>query len=134
LSRKRPGDRPRFGPNAAGWEFVAVAKKNRRRPAAGPTESQVSVAVTVAWMLSVLTTLACASVAAIVWLVARNRAGNESALVFVGLMHFSAIVTGATSLLLLGVMLKVRREPPPLGLVVFSVILAGLPIAAALLD
>jgi hypothetical protein len=111
-----------------------VARKKRRRPDAAQGETQVSVAATVAWLLSVLTTLVCGSVAAAVWLAVRNRADNESALIFVGLLHFSAIVTSVTSLALLAVVLKVRREPPPPSLVIGCVIVSALPILAVFLD
>ena len=112
-----------------------MAKKKRRRPpAAAPAESPVSMAVTVAWMLSVMTTLVLAIVAALIWLVAKDRADNQTALTFARLLHFSAIVTAFISLAMLPVVLKVRREPPPLSVAVFAVIVAALPIVAAFLD
>ena len=105
-------------------------QKRNRKPPAGPPESRVSVFVTVAWTLSVMTTLVCAGVALLVWLSVRSRGDNETALLFAGLLHFSAVVTGFASLFLLPVVFKVRPEPPPLGLVVGGVVIAVLPIAA----
>lgn len=111
-----------------------MAKRRRKqRPPAAPPESQASVFVTVGWSLSVITTLACASIALAVWLVVRDRADNETPLLFVRLMHFSSIVTGFFSLFLLPVVLKVRPEPPPASLVALAAAIAALPILAALL-
>jgi hypothetical protein len=89
--------------------------------------------VTVGWMLSVMTTLVCAVVAALVWLVMRERAEAASAMVLVRLLHFSAVVTACISLALLPVVIKIRREPPPVSLVLFAAIVAALPILAAFL-
>jgi hypothetical protein len=108
-----------------------VKKKKRRPPA--PSESQASIVVTVGWMLSVMTTLVCAAVALLVWLVVRERPDSGSAMVLVRLLHFSAVVTACVSLALLPAVIKIRREPPPLSLVVFSAMVAALPILAALL-
>ena len=111
-----------------------ASKKRRQQAAAGPNESPASVAVTVAWMMAVITTLICASVSAGLWMIFQGRTDNPSALVFVGLLHFGSIVTGAVSLLLLPVVLKIHRQRPPVGLVVFAAIVGALPIAALLLN
>ncbi len=113
----------------------AVSKKKRRQPAvpAGPSETQASIVVTVAWTMTVMTTLVCAAAAAILWLVARERVNNRDLMLLVYLLHFSAIVTACVSLALLPVMLKVRRVPPPPSLIVVAVGIAALPILAALL-
>ncbi len=108
-----------------------MAKKTHARPTAEkPAEAPASVAVTVAWLLSNVTTLVCAGVAGLAWLAARGREGNESVLLFAQFLHFSAIVAGCLSLMLLAAVLKIREDPPPLPLVVVSVIVAALPIVA----
>lgn len=108
-----------------------VKKKRQRRRPAGPPEIPVSVFLTVGWTLSVLTTVACSATSLLVWLVAKDRAGDDAALTFARLMHFSSVVTGLVSLLLLPIVLKVRREPPPLGFVLFAMVAAVMPILAA---
>jgi hypothetical protein len=111
----------------------SVAKKNRRpRPAQdSPLGSPVDV-VTVGWMLSVTTTLVCAGIAAIVWLFVHGRPNNEFAMLLVRYLHFSAVVTAVVSLALLAAVLKMRREAPPSIIVAVAVIVASLPILAAL--
>jgi hypothetical protein len=111
-----------------------LAKKQRRRKvASGPAESRVAEVATVAWMLSAMTTLLCASTAAIVWLAVHDREGHPTAVLFGRMLHFSAIVTAVVSLALVGVVIKIRRVPPPASITIFAVIVAVLPILAAFL-
>lgn len=86
----------------------------------------------VGWMLSVTTTLVCASMAVVIWLVVHGQAGNDLAMLLVRYLHFSSIVTALISLGLLVAVLKLRREPPPQSIVAAAVIIAALPIAAAI--
>ncbi len=84
------------------------------------------------WMLSVTTTLVCAAMAVVIWLVVRGHEGNDLAMLLVRYLHFSSIVTALISLGLLMAVLKLRREPPPQSIVVTAVIISILPIAAAI--
>ena len=76
-------------------------------------ESRAVESATVAWMLAVVTTLVCATVASIAWLVVGRREDSNQMLLLVHYLHFSSIVTGIVSLVLLGVVLKraIRRRP-----------------------
>lgn len=85
------------------------------------------------WMMSVVTTLVCGGVAALVRLALQIRPGNDYALLFARLLHFGAFVTAIISLILLGVVLKVRSEPPPPVVTWFSLAVALVVIAAAFL-
>jgi len=107
---------------------AVVARKNRgKRPPGRPVESQA------AWTLCVMTTVIFSGLAAVGWLAVRNRPDNGTMLAFVELLHFSSVVTGLVSLLLLPLVFKVRREPPPPAFVAFAIIVAALPILAVLL-
>ena len=75
----------------------------------------------VGWMLSVTTTLVCASMAVVIWLVVHGQAGNDLAMLLVRYLHFSSIVTALISLGLLVAVLKLRREPPPQSIVAAAV-------------
>ena len=110
-----------------------MAKKKRRQPPSIPPESPASLFITIGWTLSVLMTLGCSLAAALIWLVVKDRPSDDTSLLFVRLLHFSAIVTGFVSLVLLPIVLKVRREPPPRSFVVFAILVAALPMLAALL-
>ncbi len=114
-----------------------MPKKKRRLerpnmpPGSRPVESRPAEAITVAWMLSVMTTLMCAGMAGMVWLFLHDHSGNETAMLLVGYLHFSSFVTAIVSLALLGPVLKMRRAAPPLSIVALAVIAAALPILAA---
>ena len=84
-------------------------------------------------MLTVMTTLFCASGAAIVWLFARGHDEAKQAMVLVHLLHFSSLVASVISLVLLPIVLKTRHAAPPPSITTFAVIVAVLPILAALL-
>lgn len=85
------------------------------------------------WMMSVMTTVVC-GVAALVLLTAGNRAGTDYPQLFGRVLHFSAFVSAVVSLVLLGVVLKVRSEPPPTAVTWFAVVVALLTIGAAFLQ
>jgi hypothetical protein len=110
-----------------------MAKKKKKRPAPVVSpESPASIAVTVSWMLAVMTTLVCSAMALLVWLVVRERADNAVGLMFAGYLHFAAVATAFVSLALLPAVYKVRRDPPPTSIVLFALLAAALPIVAAL--
>ena len=81
-------------------------------------------------MLTVMTTLLCASGAVAMWLFVRVY-DSKQAEVLMHLLHFSSIATAVLSLVLLGVVLKTRQEAPPPSITVFAVVVAALPILAA---
>jgi hypothetical protein len=105
----------------------------RRRHREQPTESRGVEAVTVLWMMSVMTTVVCGGVAALVLAVVGDRAGADYPRLFGRLLHFAAFVSATVSLVLLGVVLKVRSEPPPAAVTWFSVVVALLAIGMAFL-
>jgi len=99
-------------------------KQNERRP---------GDIITVAWMVSVMATTACGGVALLLWSLAQIRPVGPGALLFAALLHFSALVSAIVSLVLLGVVLKVRNEPPPAPVTYFAVAAALATILAAFL-
>lgn len=111
-----------------------MARKKQRglRPVKASAESRLSEVSTVGWMLSVMTALVCQLVALTVWAVFQGRADSERALIFVRYLHFSAIVMGLTSLGLVAVVLKVRRQAPPRSILIFAVVVALAPLVALL--
>ena len=92
---------------------LALANK-RRRPQStpGPRETRAAEAATIAWMLTVMTTLLCASGSAVTWVLVRSPDAKQ-AIVLIHLLHFSSITTAVISLGLLPVVLKTRHEAPP---------------------
>jgi membrane protein YdbS with pleckstrin-like domain len=110
-----------------------VAKKKRRRQPPSPVNSRPTEVLTVAWMLSVTTTLVCSSMAATVWLFVHEKPSNEFGMLLVRYLHFSSVITALISLALLVAVMKMRREAPPHSIVAAALIIAALPILAAML-
>ncbi len=98
-----------------------------------PPESRGAEAITVIWMMSVMTTVLCGLVAAAVLLAAADQPGADRPRLFGRLLHFSAFVSATVSLVLLAVVLKFRAQPPPPAVTWFAVIVALLVIGAAFL-
>lgn len=125
------------GPLAGTRKSRTLAKKKRHSKvpsgsvSSRAVESRSAETVTVAWMMSVMMTLFCGGAAALVWLAVQDPESHPNAVLFGRLLHFSAIVTALTSLVLAGVALKIRRLPPPKSVTIVAVILAVLPILAA---
>lgn len=91
-------------------------------------ESRSIEALTVGWMLTVFTALACE----LGFVVTRWLAGGDeesSWAVLMALLLFASTVIGLFVLLLTPVVVKSRREPPPRGIVIFSVVVGAAPLA-----
>jgi hypothetical protein len=118
-----------------------MSKRNKRgqprptRPEPGDkasAESRTSDAVTVCWTVSVTTLLMCNLAAAAAQLYARGNPAARGALMLGELLLLAGVVIGIASLLMLPVVYRVRRVPPPQGLVVFAVCLAVAPVLAVI--
>lgn len=97
------------------------------------TETRGADGLTVAWMMSVMTTVLCGVVGGTVVLATRGRAGAEGARTFGALLHFGAFVAAVVSLILLACVLKYRRQAPPQSIIWFAVIAAFVAIATTFL-
>ena len=95
-------------------------------------ETRTADAMTVAWTVSVTTVLLCdlACVAATFYVNANPEA--KRMLILQALLLFAGGVVGIVSLALLPIVYRVRSVPPPRGLVVFGVCVAGAPLLALL--
>jgi hypothetical protein len=108
-------------------------KKNKLSAAPPPVaEEQSTEIVTVCWTLSVVMALVFDLGAALARLYVRQNPENEMAAMFSGLVFFSAAVVGVVSLALLPIVLKLRREPPPRGFVMFAIAVGVAPLGMAL--
>jgi len=115
-----------------------VAKKQQKtntraaKPALDPAETRASVAITVAWMVSLTMTLVsvvCTLLAS--WYVAAHPDSQRMPL-FKDLMLSGGALVGLLSLVLLVVVYRVRRHAPPTGLAVFAACLAIAPIVTVI--
>ena len=105
-------------------------KAGRRAAVERPTETRTSEAATIAWSLTVITVLGCdLGAIAASFLAGANPESVLIALLFESLT-FAAVVIGVISLMLLPVVLKVRRQPPPRAFTAFAVLVAAAPIVA----
>ena len=109
-------------------------RKKKSRPAPpsskSPSESRVADAVTIAWMLCTTTTLLCELGALGAWLFSRGSPDGKVALLG-GLLFFAAAVIGVVGLLILPIVLKLRRESPPLAIAVAAVLIDAAPLLVA---
>jgi hypothetical protein len=105
-------------------------QRRRPQPTPGPRESRAAEVATIAWMLTVMTTLLCAVGAAAMWLLV-GFYGSKQAMALMHLLHFSSIATAVLSLVLLPVVLRTRQEAPPPSITIFAVLVAAVPILAA---
>ncbi|WP_425619229.1 hypothetical protein NA78x_002967 [Anatilimnocola sp. NA78] len=113
-----------------------------RRPLLSPRllleqESRASIAVTVAWMLTILATTGSLIAAGICVLLRRSvELAPEPAKVLAilpGVFTFIAATTGIACLLLTVVVYRVRRDRPPTSITFVAVLVGLLPIATMLL-
>jgi hypothetical protein len=102
-----------------------------------PQESRAAEAVTVFWMLTMMATLGAELVSLVSYaLIARaeDPATLPLALrMLPGLLQMTALVTGLLCLLLTPVAYKLRRVPPPGGVLVIAVAVGAFPLVTLLL-
>ncbi len=100
-------------------------------------ESRASVAVTVAWMLTLFVSGLGLLVAGIAFLVTQSFSLSPEVSKNLGrlsaLMTVVAATTGLLCLVLTVAVYRVRRDPPPLAITVTAVILSVLPITLLIL-
>ncbi|MEQ8210121.1 MAG: hypothetical protein RH917_09840 [Lacipirellulaceae bacterium] len=112
-----------------------VAKKQRKRPQPqpfDPDETRGSVAVTVAWMVSLTMTLVsvlCTMLAS--WYLSAHPDSKKMP-IFKELMLSGGALVGLICLVLLVIVYKVRRNAPPMGLAVFAACVAIAPVVAVI--
>ena len=101
-------------------------KRKRRSKSRVQGEPRTVEALTVGWMLTVVTTLACE----IGFVVARSMAdgGDGSTMMLSQLLLFAAFVIGILALLMTPVVVRSRRSPPPSGVTVFALVVAVAPL------
>jgi hypothetical protein len=125
----------------AGGLHIAMTKEQKKPPrrrkqtprAAGKqasAETRAADATTIGWMVSVTTTLLCDIAAAATLLYLRAYPHTRAMVVFQEVILFAAAAIGIISLLILPVVFRVRRSPPPSGVTVFAICVALAPILA----
>jgi hypothetical protein len=96
-------------------------------------ETRAGDATTVAWIVTVVMTLLCDLGAAAAHYWSSGYANARGILMYRELLLFAGVVIGLISLMLLPIMLKVRRVPPPTGVMAFAVCVTAAPMVAVLL-
>ncbi len=112
-----------------------AAKKKKRKPhphVPVTPEARASEAITIAWTVTVTTTLLCNLMIIAAHFYIINYPDAKRMELLRGLMLLGGSIVGIMSLLILPVLYRVRRVPPPRGLVVFSICVALAPILAVL--
>ena len=111
-----------------------AAKKQKAKgftPPIDADESRAAVALTVAWMLTFLSTAAAMLVAAAAWalmLAFPPPAGQGHPLgLFPGTLTFVAAATGALCLILTFVATRVRKSPAPRAITIAAVLIGAAP-------
>ena len=108
-----------------------MAKKTGRRgrhaPLESVTETRAAEVVTVAWMLAAMTTLLCeVSAIAGAWMLKANPE-FKNLMALEAVLVFSSLVVGIISVVLALTARKLRREQPPSGLMVASLVIGAAP-------
>jgi hypothetical protein len=87
--------------------------------------------VTVAWMLAVMTVLICelGFAAARAFLLLVNSEANLIR-ALAAMLFFAALVVGLISLGMMAIVIRMRRDPPPRGIVAFATVVGVLPLVA----
>jgi len=108
-----------------------VARKRHKAKAPRKlSESTAADTVTVAWMLSVVSAFLCEIAALAAWGLLAVDPARERLAVLWEILLFAALVIGLVSLLIVPVVLKVRRVPPPRAVMWFAVAVGVVPLVA----
>ncbi len=106
--------------------------RKKRSLVVPPLETRASEAITVAWTVTITMTLLCdlVIIAAHFYLTTYPEATQIELLR--GLMLLGGSLVGIMSLIILPILYRVRKFPPPRGLVIFGICVAIAPLAAIL--
>jgi hypothetical protein len=108
-------------------------KNKRLRPVSAPPESPAAESLTIGWMLCVMTALACeVGLGAAVWF-EKAHPDSQPIHALTGLLLFAGAVIGLLSLVLLPLVVKLRRQKPPLGIMVFAAVVGAAPLVMLVL-
>lgn len=106
-------------------------KRKRRSKTRVESDARTVEVLTVAWMLTVVTTFACE----IGFVISRALAdGGGPLMMLSGLLLFAAMVIGMIALVMMPVVLRSRRAAPPSGVVAFAAVVSGLPLVMAAIE
>lgn len=111
----------------------ADAKKRTPTRSAAPAESQAGEAATIAWTVAVTMTLACDLTAAGAHFFVDGSDWSRVVALFRDLLLFGGAVIGAIVLVMIPVVYRLRRVPPPNGFTAFAVCVALAPGVALIL-
>jgi len=118
--------------------MAAKKKKKRNRPkkrnAPEWRESPAVEMLTVAWVLTGLMGLVCNVAMALARLYLHFSDDPGYVGILAALLLFAACSLGVLSLIMVGPVIKLRRERPPTGLIVFSIVIAVAPITVAIYE
>lgn len=107
-------------------------KKSRRDPPPKSDESRAAEAITVAWMLALIATLAAEVVAFVGWaLVALANHGADvpaQVRMVLGLLLATSALTGIVCLALIPAVYRLRRAAPPRAVTIAAVAISSVPI------
>ena len=111
---------------------MPTKRKNRknRRIKQPSSDTRPAEALTVGWMLSVMTTLGCELGVVTARVVHAAWPDLERIVVLGELLLFAAVVSGLLSLLLAAIVFRVRQVAPPRGITAFALIVAVAPLVA----
>jgi hypothetical protein len=109
----------------------AMSKKRKAKQArpAVSSETRVADAMTVGWMLTVMTALVCQAGLIGVRAFEHYQPDIDALPVLGELLLLAALVFGVTSLVLAPIVLRLRRTPVPPGITIFAVAVGLTPLA-----
>jgi hypothetical protein len=109
-----------------------MAKKQRRPESPDAGESRAAVALTVAWMLTCLSTAAGLVVVLALWLLMAGfpvaTGGVHPLERMASVMLFVTVATGALCLVFTPLAMRVRQTPPPRAITIAAVVIGILPV------
>ncbi|HVX10102.1 MAG TPA: hypothetical protein VHC22_02765 [Pirellulales bacterium] len=108
-----------------------MKRKKRSKSRVEPDARGVEV-LTVGWMLTVVTTLACEIGFAAARLM--SDASDSSLMLLSQLLLFAAFVIGILALFMTPIVVRSRRLPPPPGVTVFAITVAAAPLVLAAME
>jgi hypothetical protein len=108
---------------------MSKKRKAKQAPPTVASETRVADAMTVGWMLTVMTALVCQAGLVGARAVEYYKPDLEALSVLGELLLLAALVFGVMSLVLAPIVLRLRRTPVPPGITIFAVAVGLTPLA-----
>jgi hypothetical protein len=106
--------------------------RQQKAPTKDSAEAPTTEFLTIGWLLTVMTTLVCEVGYFVVTMISSWQGDVQWLELLAGVLMFAALIVGLASVALLVLVHRMRKSPPPMPIVAFSLLVGLTPVLVAI--